>query len=306
VSLLKASFFQKSFMVRLYLQPSKNQPKGHDASFSRLLSAWYNLSPIRLTDICGTLKAEASESKASTFSDSDEDSTSSDREAIALSVETINVAAQANQDKQSLVSSQKNAVLGGVSELDQDFPQVIERFFRQTLVEDIMSSFETTAGNGRGNKGTISSHRSLRRRGTPLLRMEQRDNAKSPYHLCGVSHLRSEDQPLAVVNLRDAASSVYYRTQSLQGIIAHCENLGHSEITSVEGLTVELLPFQRQSVQWALERETVQGGIQSLLWPKLPHVEEPGKDVYFNPVIESFRTDKPRIVKGGIIAEEMG
>jgi hypothetical protein len=38
---------------------------------------------------------------------------------------------------------------------------------------------------------------------------------------------------------------------------------------------VELLEFQRQSVQWALERETTPGGVQSFLWVKLPSVAEP-------------------------------
>ena len=81
--------------------------------------------------------------------------------------------------------------------------------------------------------------------------------------------------------------------------------LGHTEVAPFEGLNVDLLQFQRQSVQWALERETVQGGIESLLWPKLPAVAD-GKDIYYNPILDEVRYDKPRLVRGGMIASEMG
>ena len=92
----------------------------------------------------------------------------------------------------------------------------------------------------------------------------------------------------------------------MKGVIDHCENLGHAEIPFFDGLNVELLPFQKQSVQWALERETVADGIQSFIWPKLPQVADDGVDVYYNPILEAFRTEKPKLRRGGIIAEEMG
>jgi hypothetical protein len=56
---------------------------------------------------------------------------------------------------------------------------------------------------------------------------------------------------------------------------------------------------------FAIERETVEGGIQSLLWPKLPFVEEAGKEVYFNPILDRVSLTKPLLVRGGFIAEEM-
>jgi len=35
-------------------------------------------------------------------------------------------------------------------------------------------------------------------------------------------------------------------------------------------------------------------------------VAEPGHDIYYSPILERFRRDKPKLVRGGIIAEEMG
>lgn len=79
------------------------------------------------------------------------------------------------------------------------------------------------------------------------------------------------------------------------------------EVPYVDGLNVELLQFQRQAVQWCLERETVAGGIQSLLWPEVPQVASPRKKtLYYNPIIETFRRDKPHVIRGGILASEMG
>jgi len=43
------------------------------------------------------------------------------------------------------------------------------------------------------------------------------------------------------------------------------------------------------------------------LWtPKLPQVAEPSKHVYFNPILDSMSDKAPRLVRGGIIAAEMG
>ena len=86
----------------------------------------------------------------------------------------------------------------------------------------------------------------------------------------------------------------------------HLENRGHAAAPFVEGLTVELLPFQLQSLQWAIERETTPGGLQSFFWTKLPSVEQPNTTVYYNPILGKLSTSKPNLVRGGIIAEQMG
>jgi hypothetical protein len=108
-------------------------------------------------------------------------------------------------------------------------------------------------------------------------------------------------------NLASGCADLNNKTKSMKGLLDHLENIHHpSPVPFVEGLNVELLAFQRQSVQWALERETTPDGVQSFLWGKLPSVAEADQDVYYSPILERFRRDKPRLVRGGIIAEEMG
>lgn len=85
---------------------------------------------------------------------------------------------------------------------------------------------------------------------------------------------------------------------SLQGLMNHMECRGHEQAPYVEGLTVDLLPFQLQSLQWAVERETVAGGVQSFFWSKLPSLDT---SLYYSPIIGRFSRSK-----GGIIAEQMG
>ena len=64
-----------------------------------------------------------------------------------------------------------------------------------------------------------------------------------------------------------------------------------------------LLAFQKQSLKWALERERVPEGIQSYFWSKIP-LNSSKRDLYYCPILDRFRDDKPKVVRGGIIAEE--
>jgi hypothetical protein len=91
---------------------------------------------------------------------------------------------------------------------------------------------------------------------------------------------------------------------TLASLLRQIENLGHEGVDYVEGLNCELLEFQRQSLKWALERETMPGGIQRLFWGKVPDdASRTEKDLWYNPLT---RRGPPTLVRGGFIAEEMG
>jgi hypothetical protein len=92
--------------------------------------------------------------------------------------------------------------------------------------------------------------------------------------------------------------------KSLGGVMDHLINRGHQSAPFVEGLKVELLPFQLQSLQWALERESVAGGIQSYFTAKIPR-NDLAEDLYYNPITGVLSTTAPKLVRGGIIAEQM-
>ena len=98
-----------------------------------------------------------------------------------------------------------------------------------------------------------------------------------------------------------------YGDDTLASLLRQIENLGHEGVDYVEGLNCELLEFQRQSLKWALERETMPGGIQRLFWGKVPDdASRAEKDLWYNPLTNRFRRGPPTLVRGGFIAEEMG
>jgi len=128
-------------------------------------------------------------------------------------------------------------------------------------------------------------------------------------HMSPLSHYAVEalveknDYALASNIFKHSSEVIDRHCGSINGMLDHLENLGHESATHVEGLNINLLEYQKQTLKWAIEREMVPGGIQSYFWPKIP---SPKTDLYYNPITGRFRKDKPRTVRGGFIAEEMG
>lgn len=104
--------------------------------------------------------------------------------------------------------------------------------------------------------------------------------------------------PWISASLRKTVTGV----DTLDGVMNHLINRGHKPAPFVEGLTVELLPFQLQSLQWALERENNKGGIQSYFNTKIANCDN---DVYYNAITGKISRTEPTLVRGGIIAEQM-
>lgn len=51
----------------------------------------------------------------------------------------------------------------------------------------------------------------------------------------------------------------------------------------------------------------MEGGVQRYFWIPVPaQVGSSKKELYFCPITQHFRKEKPQVVRGGIIAEEMG
>jgi hypothetical protein len=240
-------------------------------------------------------------------------------------VKTRNKRVKSNLKRLSLNPSTGGNLVGGVCVIEPGLQGVLRRYCQETFVEDVNRCLETGSAAGLNSWTTCldmwatrSCHRRMRKAGTPLdptydTDAYDSDDSFEPAYpeekgrgTNFESYLRRGDHLLAMSCLRHDTRVATRGTKTLKGILDNLESLHHSSIPFVEGLTVELLEFQRQSVQWALERETTPGGIQSFLWGKLPSVAEPVQDLYYNPILERFRRDKPRLVRGGIIAEEMG
>jgi len=84
--------------------------------------------------------------------------------------------------------------------------------------------------------------------------------------------------------------------------MAQVENLGHGPSPVFGGLNVELLPFQKQTLQWATKREHTPGGIQSYFWASVLTKDE---HAYSNPG-SGVVTTKPPLIRGGLLCDAMG
>ena len=102
------------------------------------------------------------------------------------------------------------------------------------------------------------------------------------------------------------------RASGLQGAITHLENVCHAEVQQkIPQLEVTLRDYQRQSVQFCLDQEALEGGIESHLFAEVPGTYGPPdtltrKKLWYSPFLQTFSEKKPDGPKGGILAEEMG
>jgi len=83
------------------------------------------------------------------------------------------------------------------------------------------------------------------------------------------------------------------------------ENLGYTPAPAIEGLTVELLDFQSQTLQWALDMERLEGGINRRLYAPLLNSENEATGFWFSPYLNHFTAKQPGDVRGGFICEEV-
>ena len=89
-----------------------------------------------------------------------------------------------------------------------------------------------------------------------------------------------------------------------------CESLGYrttsaEDVIRLRELTVELRPYQKQSVRWAVDQEKRPGGIMSHLYAGL-WTSGQGQCTH-SPFLGETRTEPSRAdVRGGFVCEEMG
>jgi len=91
--------------------------------------------------------------------------------------------------------------------------------------------------------------------------------------------------------------------KSTNGLLSHLENIGHDPVSEIEELNVHLLDYQKQTVGWAIERENLDGGLDTMLWARVPTNQG---FIYYSPILNTFMKEKPIQVRGGMICSEMG
>ncbi|CAJ1949444.1 unnamed protein product [Cylindrotheca closterium] len=235
-----------------------------------VLGCWSKVFPLKVSHISGTLKA--AEPPASRWSLAS--STPDDIESLFAK---HNDEADKIRSSLALTSSTGNPDVGGFTDADFSFRGMLEKYNRETFIDQHI---------GRSlDWDKISDHK----------------NGSDPRDLTFVLSYR--DRAFAESYLIRSARMTHQNDRSTESVLLNLENLGHTPELTCEGLAVEMLEFQKQSLKWAMERETTPGGIQSYFWAKVP-IE--GSTLYFNPILQSISSIKPREVRGGIIAEEMG
>jgi len=276
-----------------------------------ILGLWFDLFPLHVSELRGSLKTSTSDDtikemfrlrsryggslsmNVAPFHMPAEDAVRVVRKSLKSRLGDQNDRRNPNDDRISLEPSNGSRFAGGVcvrSSSANPFRDAIIRWFRERFVfwadRDSNASALIEKCHGaihRGNEMNVLD---------ALLGFESAVIAELCYRK----------------DISDSGYTYWRRgKQTIQEVMIQLENLGHESEDLVEGLTIELLDFQRQSLKWALEREQVSGGVQSYHWPKLPSRGQGHQDdLYYNPLLGKFRSDKPRVVRGGFIAEEMG
>jgi hypothetical protein len=105
---------------------------------------------------------------------------------------------------------------------------------------------------------------------------------------------------------------------SFHALLRRAESLGFRDLDEKpckaieQGLRVSLLPFQRQTVQFMLDRENDTRGINDSFWKTYAFTPTSAADAssagsfYYFPLAGELRLHQPPFVKGALICEEMG
>jgi hypothetical protein len=289
-----------------------------------LLGAWYSMLPFKLSELTIGLPAGRNKTTAEKSSFVKNETGIRPRPIPAQRMELEN---ELDEDKYqalidykneasgiksslSFISSSGKARNGGIVDDDVSFKGTLRRFFRENLTDNYTAlceyGFNSLGLSPVGKKlGIISTHRPMSGQSS-LLSMNNTHGLKS--------YLSEEDLDICHRYLSEQLIARKREATGINGIMTQLENLHHQPVDHVEGFidTLQLLDFQREAVQWASERERVEGGIQSFLWTKLPsayrYVTDKKMvpvDVYYSPILDTFTMDKPLDIRGGIIAEQM-
>jgi SNF2 family DNA or RNA helicase len=261
----------------------------NSSKISLFLLQWYGGTPCSTAELRGVLKPRPIQAK-------------SGADAIAISRwEAKNLPSAEVQDEQMKPSLAPSSLgLGGICSTETSFNAVLTNYFRECFADEINA---TDSSSSRQGGAIISGHR----KGMDMNDVyDMRWNRGRNEAIFLESLLGRQDGKYAYFQNVKSALNVKKEVKSLASLLDHAENLGHASAPYVEGLTVELLPFQQQSLQWSLERETVRGGVQSFHWVKVPLPTNAKDELYFNPILGMFTKTKPALVKGGMISEQMG
>jgi hypothetical protein len=311
--------FLQKFDLQVYVRETPSS-QGEPLAFTAFLGAWFGIFPFSLSDISGALPAEAAPQMRSDqlsvsvppfiLSEKRRDELQKEesfQEMTNTYTKDLEAAADARKHQQSITASISTPGTGGVCTNETDLGGILWRFYQEVLP---CLGDQRTLGKTRWqfseSLGIVSRHRRMQRNNTDFVHDVGADRLSQMGSLCVDSFLTLHETSVAETLLEKSSKQLLASREPLKDFMKHMENLGHEASPFIEGLNVELLPFQQQTVQWAAERETTPGGVQTYTWAQLPSVAQANTELYYNPGIRRLTTSKPKVVRGGIIADEMG
>ena len=96
---------------------------------------------------------------------------------------------------------------------------------------------------------------------------------------------------------------------TVAGLLKLVENSHYREAQQPPGMTVELRPYQRQTLAWMLDHEAQPGGINACFWERrkvLDDAGQPPHEYYYCPLAGELLDKPPPVMGGGFVCEEMG
>lgn len=321
----RGCLYQQTLTIKAYLPLTRSTNVHRDVALAdraAFLGTWYRILPFTLDEVKINLEV-AHEYEWPKNPDLHQGGILTKKEcvdaknAIATEFKASLKAHQKTQVEQrresyTLESSSGKPYVGGVCTNATDLKGSLLRFFRELAPEllllkngyiDLWPQHNLEYWIAKGAGVCQDPHRAMRFAET---HRKGSDKALQPLYRSKLRpFLKGKDESIATIMSYQAAE-LYSSHSSHAGLLKHLESKGHASAPFVEGLSIELLPFQKQALQWAVERELATDGVQSFVWTKLPSVGSPGKDIYYNPILGNFMDSKPRLVRGGILAQNMG
>ena len=234
--------------VRLYLRPPAFNAKTRRYAYKympplgKLLTTWFEVTPVPLSEICGSLIARDAKNSAILrhipippfqISESNrcELSKGIDNK-IGKSARRINSKERRNQLNLAFRPSRSKS-MGGQCFLVSSFADVMKQLLRELLPEDILMESSTQDSMMLHNKGTdyfigvAQYHRSFRKSNVGLL-----NSIISSTRLHSLDYIDNRDKAAALINLRPACNEIFKCTSSIKGLLDHCENVSFKSITT--------------------------------------------------------------------------
>ena len=310
-------------------------------TFSRLLGAWYSVFPFKLSELTNGLSIGRGMSlREKKLILSRETglrpkilSTQKTNELLKSFDNTEHLNNYDNEAKEvrsrfSFSASSGREHNGGVCRNDNTLRGILCRYFKESLLENIapdqnscrydlcrhdLDNIRTFGSTPPGQAlGVQSTHREMVgpfSTHSSIYVPGNLHNHAAIFDACLEPHDAFILQHCLGSQLREKLSDC----KTINGLLTQLENLHHKPVDHIEGLNVDLFDFQKEAVGWALEREMMNGGVMNTLWTRIDSANEywttskqKPVELYYSPVLDSFRVGKPEEVKGGIIGEQMG